>query len=78
MAFGIIDMLPVYGYSFYPLFYLTIPIYAIVMAYILIIKTLSSIAINDILVIAILTFLSFFIIFPSMEISTIERVALFS
>jgi len=80
MAFGIIifDMLPVYGYSFYPLFYLTIPIYALVMAYILINKKpLSSIATNDILVIAILTFLSSFIIFPSVEISTIERIVIF-
>jgi Skp family chaperone for outer membrane proteins len=80
MAFGIIifDMLPVYGYSFYPLFYLTIPIYALVMAYIFINKKpLSSIATNDILVIAILTFLSSFIIFPSVEISTIERIVIF-
>jgi large-conductance mechanosensitive channel len=48
------------------------------MAYILINKKpLSSIATNDILVIAILTFLSSFIIFPSVEISTIERVVIF-
>lgn len=80
MALGIIfiDMLPVYGYSFYPLFYLTIPIYALVMAYILVNKKpLSSIATNDILVIAILTFLSSFIIFPNMSISTTERAVVF-
>ena len=81
VASGIIfiDMLPIYGYNFYPLFYLTIPIYALVMAYILVNKKpLSSIATSDILVIAILTFLSSFIIFPNINISAVERIVVFA
>ena len=81
VALGIIlvDMLPIYGYNFYPLFYLTIPIYALVMAYILVNKKpLSSIATSDILVIAILTFLSSFIIFPNINISAVERIVVFA
>ncbi|MFA5228421.1 MAG: hypothetical protein WC446_01545 [Candidatus Paceibacterota bacterium] len=78
LGFLFVDMLPLYGYSFYPLFYLTIPIYALIMAYIIINKRpLSSIATNDILVIAILTFLSSFIIFPNVNISTTERAVVF-
>lgn len=80
MALGIffVDLLPLYGYNFYPLFFLTIPIYALIMAYILMNKKpLASIATNDVLVIAILTFLSSFIIFPNVNISSVERIFVF-
>ena len=80
LALGIflVDLLPVYNINIYPLFYLTIPIYALIMAYVLINrKTLASIANNDILIIAILTFLSSFIVFPNITFSILERSVVF-
>jgi len=80
LALGIVlvDLLPVYNINIYPLFYLTIPIYALIMAYVLINrKALASIANNDILIIAILTFLSSFIVFPNITFSILERSIVF-
>ena len=80
MLLGVVfvDILPTYGHNFYSLFYLTIPIYALVMAYVLINReSLSTIATSDILVIAILTFLSAFTIFPNVSVSALERIAVF-
>lgn len=63
----------------YPLFYLTIPIYALIMAYVIVNKRqLSSIANNDIIIIAILTFLSSFLVFPNLSFSMIERTVIFA
>jgi len=80
LALGIflVDLLPIYGINIYPLFYLTIPIYALIMAYVLINrKPLSSIANNDIFIIAILTFLSSFIVLPNITFSILERAIVF-
>jgi hypothetical protein len=73
-----IDFLPVYGVNIYPLFYLTIPVYALIMAYILIEKNpLASIITTDILVATLLTLLSSLLVFPDLEITFIEKSVIF-
>jgi ElaB/YqjD/DUF883 family membrane-anchored ribosome-binding protein len=78
--FGLIfiDFLPVYGINIYPLFYLTIPVYALIMAYVLIEKDpLASIITTDILVATLLTLLSSLLVFPDLEITFIEKCVIF-
>jgi len=78
--FGLIfiDFLPVYGINIYPLFYLTIPVYALIMAYVLIEKNpLASIITTDILVATLLTLLASLLVFPDLEITFIERAVIF-
>lgn len=78
--FGLIfiDFLPVYGINIYPLFYLTIPVYALIMAYVLIEKNpLASIITTDILVATLLTLLSSLLIFPDLEVAFIEKCVIF-
>ncbi|MFA5431625.1 MAG: hypothetical protein WC319_01930 [Candidatus Paceibacterota bacterium] len=73
-----IDFLPVYGVNIYPLFYLTIPIYALIMAYVLIEKNpLASIITTDILVATLLTLLASLLVFPDLEITFIEKSVIF-
>jgi len=73
-----IDFLPVYGINIYPLFYLTIPVYALIMAYVLIEKSpLASIITIDILVATLLTLLSSLLVFPDLEITFIEKCVIF-
>jgi len=78
--FGLIfvDFLPVYGINIYPLFYLTIPVYALIMAYVLIEKDpLASIITTDILVATLLTLLSSLLVFPDLEITFVEKCVIF-
>jgi len=78
--FGLIfvDFLPVYGINIYPLFYLTIPVYALIMAYILIEKNpLASIITTDILVATLLTLLASLLVFPDLQITFIEKSVIF-
>lgn len=73
-----IDFLPIYGINIYPLFYLTIPIYALIMAYVLIEKNpLASMITTDILVATLLTLLSSLLIFPDLEVTFIEKSVIF-
>jgi len=73
-----IDFLPVYGVNVYPLFYLTIPIYALIMAYVLIEKNpLASMITTDILVATLLTLLSSLLVFPDLEVTFIEKSVIF-
>lgn len=73
-----IDFLPVYGIDIYPLFYLTIPVYALIMAYVLIEKNpLASIITTDILVATLLTLLSSLLVFPDLEVTFIEKAVIF-
>ena len=78
--FGLIfiDFLPIYGINIYPLFYLTIPVYALIMAYILIEKNpLASIITTDILVAVILTLLSSLLVFPELEVGFATKALIF-
>lgn len=78
--FGLIfvDFLPVYGVSIYPLFYLTIPVYALIMAYVLIEKNpLASMITTDILVATLLTLLSSLLVFPDLEVTFAEKSVIF-
>ncbi|MFZ3058035.1 MAG: hypothetical protein WA092_03280 [Minisyncoccales bacterium] len=73
-----IDFLPVYGINIYPLFYLTIPVYALIMAYILIEKNpLASIITTDILVATLLTLLASLLVFPDLEVTFPEKSVIF-
>lgn len=73
-----IDFLPVYGVNIYPVFYLTIPVYALIMAYVLVEKNpLSSLITTDIMVAMVLTLLSSLIIFSDAGITLPERTAIF-
>jgi len=73
-----IDFLPVYGVNVYPLFYLTIPIYALIMAYVLIEKNpLASMITTDILVATLLTLLSSLLVFPDLEVTFVEKSVIF-
>jgi DNA-binding transcriptional MerR regulator len=78
--FGLIfiDFLPVYGINIYPLFYLTIPVYALIMAYVLIEKNpLASIITTDILVSTLLTLLASLLVFPDLEVTFVEKSVIF-
>lgn len=73
-----IDFLPVYGVNIYPLFYLTIPVYALIMAYVLIEKNpLASMITTDILVATLLTLLSSLLVFPDLEVTFVEKSVIF-
>jgi len=73
-----IDFLPVYGINIYPLFYLTIPVYALIMAYVLIEKNpLASIITTDILVATLLTLLASLLVFPDLEVTFPEKSVIF-
>ncbi|MFA5232469.1 MAG: hypothetical protein WC410_02260 [Candidatus Paceibacterota bacterium] len=73
-----IEFLPVQGINIYPLFYLTIPVYALIIAYIMIERNpLALIVTTDILVAVILTFLASFVIFREIEIGIFERSLIF-
>jgi Skp family chaperone for outer membrane proteins len=73
-----IDFLPIYGVNIYPLFYLTIPIYALIIAYVLIEKNpLASMITTDILVAVILTLLSSLLIFPELEVGFATKSVIF-
>lgn len=73
-----IDFLPIYGINIYPLFYLTIPVYALIMAYVLIEKNpLASMITTDILVATLLTLLSSLLVFPDLEVSFAEKSVIF-
>jgi hypothetical protein len=73
-----IDFLPVYGVNIYPLFYLTIPVYALIIAYVLIEKNpLASMITTDILVATLLTLLSSLLVFPDLEVTFVEKSVIF-
>lgn len=79
-VFGLvfIDFLPIYGINIYPLFYLTIPVYTLIMAYILIEKNpLSSVITNDIVVATLLTLLASLLIFPDLKLTLAETIIIF-
>ncbi len=78
--FGIIviDFLPAYGVNIYPLFYLTVPVYALIMAYVLVERNpLASMITTDILVAIVLTLLASLIIFPDLGIDFTQRSVIF-
>jgi hypothetical protein len=78
--FGLVfvDFLPIYGINIYPLFYLTIPVYALIMAYVLIEKNpLASMITTDILVATLLTLLSSLLVFPDLEVTFTEKSVIF-
>lgn len=78
--FGLIfiDFLPVYGINIYPLFYLTIPVYALIIAYVLIEKNpLASMITTDILVATLLTLLASLLVFPDLEVTFAEKSVIF-
>ncbi len=78
--FGLVfvDFLPIYGIDIYPLFYLTIPVYALIMAYVLIEKNpLASMITTDILVATLLTLLSSLLVFPDLEVTFAEKSVIF-
>jgi len=78
--FGLIfiDFLPIYGINIYPLFYLTIPIYVLIMAYVFIEKnSLASIITTDVLAGILMILLSIFLIFPELQVTLIEKSVIF-
>ncbi len=73
-----IEFLPVQGINIYPLFYLTIPVYALIIAYILIERNpFALIVTTDVLVAVIITLLASFLVFPDIQIGTPERSLIF-
>lgn len=81
VVFGImfIYFLPQNGINIYPLFYLTIPIYALVLGYIIIEKnSFTSVLTIDIIIAAILSFLASFLIFPDVELGIVAKSAIFT
>jgi membrane protein implicated in regulation of membrane protease activity len=81
VVFGImfIYFLPQNGINIYPLFYLTIPIYALVLGYIIIEKNaFTSVLTVDIIIAAILSFLASFLIFPDVELGIIAKSVIFT
>ncbi len=78
--FGLVFIyfLPDYGVNIFPLYYLTIPIYALILCYVLIEKhPFATVLTTDILVAVILAILASFIIFPKMEVSMLIRSLIF-
>lgn len=83
LGFGIfglifIEFLPIQGINIYPLFYLSIPIYALIVAYILIEKNpLALIITTDILVTVAITFPAALVVFEDIEMGITERSIVF-
>ncbi len=83
LGFGIfglifIEYLPLQGINIYPLFYLSVPIYALIMAYILIEKNpLALIITTDILVTIAIAFPAAFVVFQEIEMGITERSIIF-
>jgi len=78
--FGLIfiEFLPVQGINIYPLFYLTIPVYALIIAYVLIERNPFALIITtDVLVAVIITLLASFLVFPDIQIGAPERSLVF-
>ncbi len=78
--FGLIfiEFLPVQGINIYPLFYLTIPVYALIIAYVLIERNpFALIVTTDVLVAVIITLLASFLVFPDIQIGAPERSLVF-
>ncbi|GMX58639.1 MAG: hypothetical protein MCSN_2930 [Candidatus Microsyncoccus archaeolyticus] len=73
-----IEFLPIQGINIYPLFYLSIPIYALIMAYILIEKNPFALIITtDILVTVAIAFPAALVIFEDVEMGATERSIIF-
>ncbi len=83
LAFGIfglvfIEFLPLQGVNIYPLFYLSIPIYALIMAYILIERNpLALVITTDILVTIAIAFPAALVVFQEVEMGITERSIIF-
>jgi hypothetical protein len=78
--FGLVfvEFLPVQGINIYPLFYLTIPIYALILAYVVIENNPFAVIITtDVLVAVTITFFASLIIFQELEMGILERSVLF-
>lgn len=83
LAFGVfglifIEFLPLQGVNIYPLFYLSIPIYALILAYVLIEKNpLALIITTDILVTVAIAFPAALVVFQEVEMGITERSVIF-
>ena len=83
LAFGVfglvfIEFLPLQGVNIYPLFYLSIPIYALILAYILIEKNpLALIITTDVLVTVAIAFPAALVVFQEVEMGVTERSVIF-
>lgn len=80
VVFGVmfIYFLPQNGINIYPIFYITIPIYALVLGYIIIEKnTFTSVLTVDIMMAVILAFLASFLVFPDIEIGLTAKSVIF-
>ncbi|MFA5013173.1 MAG: hypothetical protein WC520_01275 [Candidatus Paceibacterota bacterium] len=78
LGFVLVFFLPEQGISVYPLFYITIPIYVLILGYIAIEKNpFASIITTDILVAIVLTSLASLIIFPELEPDIIGKSIIF-
>lgn len=79
-VFGLvfIEFLPLQGVDIYPLFYLSIPIYALIMAYVLIERNpLALMITTDILVTVAITFPAALVVFQEVEMGITERSIIF-
>lgn len=79
-VFGIIfiEYLPLQGINIYPLFYLSVPIYALIIAYILIEKNpLALVITTDILVTIAIAFPAAFVVFQEIQVGIVERSVIF-
>jgi hypothetical protein len=73
-----IEFLPIDGFNIYPLFYLTIPIYALILAYVIIENNpLAMIITTDVLVAVTVTFFASLLVFGDVDMNIIERAVLF-
>ncbi|MDD3292784.1 MAG: OmpH family outer membrane protein [Candidatus Pacebacteria bacterium] len=83
LAFGVfglvfIEFLPLQGVNIYPLFYLSIPVYALIMAYILIERNpLALVITTDILVTVAIAFPAALVVFQEVEMGITERSIIF-
>jgi hypothetical protein len=78
IGFILVFFLPEQGISVYPLFYITIPVYVLILGYIAIEKNpFASIITADILVAIVLSFLAALIIFPELEFDIIGKSIIF-
>ncbi|MDD5568811.1 MAG: hypothetical protein PHG23_00090 [Candidatus Pacebacteria bacterium] len=77
-SIAFIFFLPRMGVQIYPIFYLTLPVYSLILGYVIIEKNpLASVITTDILITAVLAFFAAMIIFPQIELTQMARLAIF-
>jgi len=78
LSFAALGMLLAYGIPIYPITYLSIPIFTLIVTYAITTQKLfAKVLVADILVFSILVFLLTFIIIPEIELRIFERIVLF-